>query len=142
MKANTTKNVLILQTRERLREVAGLPHRTIRLTMDNGTLVLKGQVQNHYQKHLATVALRSVPGLDSVQNLLCVRRQPQSSVTTACRLAQLSKQIGPRVSVELDCQTVHLYGQVNSWQERMEVEQAILAIPGIHSVENSLQVNA
>jgi osmotically-inducible protein OsmY len=45
-----------------------------------------------------------------------------------------------RIRVEVVDGTVSLYGNVRSWNEREEAEQAAWAAPGVFEVENYLTV--
>lgn len=131
--------LLLREAKKRLRATPLITHEYIRVSLNDRTLLLKGQVENRYQKRLAERALSDLGGL-KVNNNVHVNRSTRVPSETQARLSRLLSALEPAVHAKLDCQTVHLDGQVKSWQERMEVEKAVLAIPGISSVESSLIV--
>jgi hypothetical protein len=146
-----THQDLLKEAKALLRSAKYLPHKHIRVKFEGDTLVLKGQVENHFQKRLASKVLENLTNSKQnrrleteaipLRNQLCINHSARAVETKTLRLADLSQKFGPSVLLKQDCQSVHLDGHISSWQERMEVEQALLSIPGISSVENSLVIN-
>jgi osmotically-inducible protein OsmY len=122
-----------------------VPDDRVTLKIDNGWVTLKGDVEHDYQRRAAERAVRDVPGVKGVSNLIIVkpRVEPkdikQQIEATFKRQAALDAE---NVTVEVDNGTVTLRGTVRSWAERREAEKVASAAPGARSVRNLIAVKA
>ncbi len=121
-----------------------IPADQIRITVKNGWVTLEGTVEWQYQKNLAESAVMKLKGVMGVINNIEVKprvtpTQIKEKIEEALkRSAELDAR---RINVQVDGNTVKLYGSVRSWAEKDEAEQAAWSAPGITKVENYIVVH-
>lgn len=126
-----------------LRSNVLVPADKINVTVSKGWVKLEGDVDWQFEKEAAEKAIRNLPGVLGVTNLIKV--QPRAT-TTEIRskieeaLKRSAETDARRISVETEDGRVKLYGTVSSWSERAEAERAAWAAPGVHTVENHITV--
>jgi osmotically-inducible protein OsmY len=109
----------------------------------NAWVKLTGEVDWDYQRRAAFNAVRMLPGVRGVSNLITLKpRATSAEVKQKIESAfKRSAQIdADNVSVMVKGSTAFLNGWVHSWSERSEAEHAAWSAPGITSVENRLVV--
>jgi osmotically-inducible protein OsmY len=120
----------------------------VKVTVSHGEVTLRGQVDWEHQKHDAERAIRRLPGVRRVINLLTIR--PRDSLASP---AELKKEIedallrsaamdAERIVVEVRGDKVRLMGVVRSFAEKREAERVAWSAPGITEVENLITVNS
>jgi osmotically-inducible protein OsmY len=120
-----------------------VPINAIQVTVRNGWLTLEGEVE-YYQKEAAERAVRNLTGVKGVTNNVRVKaRAKPGEVKDKIEAAfKRSAEIDARrISVEAQDGRVILRGQVHSWSERDEAQQAAWSAPGVTAVENHLTVS-
>lgn len=120
-----------------------VPADKIKVTVSKGWLKLEGEVEWQFEKEAAENAVRYLPGMVGVSNLIKVK--PRVSPTEVkSRIEEAIKRHAEmearRVSVETQDGTVILRGTVRSWIEREEAERAAWAAPGVRMVEDQITV--
>jgi osmotically-inducible protein OsmY len=112
--------------------------------VEKGWLTLEGDVPWDYQRRAAERAVRNLPGLLGVSNLITIRPQVQPREIKT-RIEETFKREAAydasRVTVEVSGSEVTLRGMLRSWAERHEAEKAAWAAPGVTGVHNYIQVD-
>jgi osmotically-inducible protein OsmY len=120
-----------------------VPPDKVKVTVDNGWITLKGEVNYRYQKEAAENAIRNLSGVIGVSNLIEIKPSVSSSevkkkIEDALeRMAQVDAQ---RIQVETTNGKVVLKGTVRSWAEREEAEKAAWRAPGVSQVEDQIRI--
>ncbi len=122
-----------------------VPSDKVTVKVSKGWLTLEGELRWDYQRRAAERAVRDLPGVRGVSNLITIkpRVEPQNVKEkieqTFNRVATLDAN---RISVQVDGSQVTLRGTVHSWIERHEAEKAAWAAPGVTAVHNYITVSA
>lgn len=122
-----------------------VPVERIDVSVANGWVMLRGEVEWQYQKRAAERAVRRMTGVRGVTNLIKVRPQtPPSRKDLARRirdaLVRSAETDADLITVEVVGDTVMLTGAVRSGRERGEAERVAWSAPGVAEVENRLTV--
>jgi osmotically-inducible protein OsmY len=122
---------------------AFVPVDKLDITVSNGWVTMKGEVEWQYQKQDAERVVRRLTGVTGVTNLITVRpRVAPSELKQKIEQALLRsvETDAQRINVEVDGDAVILTGTVKSWAERQEAEREAWAAPGIASVDNRIAI--
>jgi osmotically-inducible protein OsmY len=121
-----------------------VPSDRITPEVENAWIRLVGEVDHNYERREAERSVRNLAGAKGVTNLVTIEPQtrPQDIKAeikrTFHRRAALDAN---QVSVEVSGDVVTLRGEVQSWVERREAEEAARAIPGVSDVRNLITTN-
>ncbi|MET7865767.1 BON domain-containing protein [Micromonospora taraxaci] len=119
-----------------------VPAERLDVTVANGWLMLRGEVEFGWQRRAAEGEVRRLDGVRGITNLIEVRPPaPPAELLRRDVQRALARTIGAeRVTVEVDGDTLVLAGVVRSWWERDQVERVAWSAPGVRVVHDQLLV--
>jgi osmotically-inducible protein OsmY len=120
-----------------------VPAGKVEVTVSNGVVTLKGELDWYYQKESAARAVRDLLGVVGVVNNIAVKPH--------LRIADVESKIEAALkrSAEIDARRIHvgatdgkvvLTGNVRSWAEREEARRAAWAAPGVRDVDDRMSI--
>lgn len=120
-----------------------VPAEQIDVTVANGWVVLRGGVDQGYQRHAAERDVGRLSGVRGVTNLVAVRpggwispQQRERDIRRA--LARVIEDNADRITLDIEADTVILGGTVRSWMEREEARRVAWSAPGVREVDDRL----
>ncbi len=127
-----------------LRWDAAIPAGKVEVTVSQGWVTLKGEVDHYFQKRDAEPAIERISGVRGVSNLLTVKPQlvPQdlkSQIQKA--LVRNAQTDASRITVELQGSEVILRGTVRSYAEKKAAEETACSASGVTEVHNRMIVS-
>jgi osmotically-inducible protein OsmY len=125
-----------------LKESYSVPDK-VKCVVSKGFVELVGEVDWHYQKTAAELAIRDIPGVRGITNNITVK--PRVSATDVKQkieeaLKRSAELDARRISVDTRDGTVILRGSVRAWIEKEEAEKAAWAAPGVKTVLNEITI--
>jgi osmotically-inducible protein OsmY len=113
----------------------------VRIMVEKGCITLSGEVDWHYQKVAAAVAVRFLLGVTGVANLILIKPSVklsavQSDIETA--LVRRAKSDASKIQVSVDGTKITLNGSVDNWAERDTVRDTAWGTPGVTNVIDKL----
>lgn len=120
-----------------------VPAEKIKVQVQHGWVTLSGEVDFHFEKLGADMAVRKLTGVLGVDNQITIRPTAVAGdvkrrIEDALRRHAAVEADGIRVIVEDG--KVTLEGRVRAWHERRVAEQAAWAARGVRSVDDHLQI--
>jgi osmotically-inducible protein OsmY len=121
-----------------------VPADKLKVIVEDGWISLTGEVRYYYQREEAERAVRNLPGVIGVTNLITVAATPAPAdvkrrITEALRRGvQFDAE---RITVDIEGHKAILRGTVRSYAEYKDAERAARNVPGITEVDNHLTVD-
>jgi osmotically-inducible protein OsmY len=113
--------------------------------VENGYITLTGEVNYDFQRRAAEKAVRYIPGVKGVINLITIKPKVEPSEIKEKieeALKRMARVDAGNIQVEVQGSEIVLRGTVRSWAERHEAEKAAWSAPGVTSVKNYITVRA
>ncbi len=126
-----------------LRWDAGIPAGKIDVTVSQGWVTLKGEVEYGFQKMDAERAVRHIAGIRGISNLIVVRPGVSPSdlkQNIEKELVRNAETDAQHITVEVDGRKVILRGTVHSYAEKKAAEEAAWSAPGVSEVDNRIVI--
>lgn len=121
-----------------------VPNERIVVTVSNGWVALEGNVELLREREDAEHIVLRMAGVRGVYNSIAVNPLENSTenvrVAIEEELKQRAKVEAERIQVIMRDGTVTLSGQVQSWEEECAVVKAAGCAPGVHKINNCLQI--
>src|SRR6266568_550544 len=127
-----------------LRWDAAIPADKVDVTVSQGWVTLKGEVDHYFQKRDAEPAIDRLSGVRGVSNLLTVKPQPvpqdlKSQIQKA--LVRNAQTDASGITVEVQGSEVILRGTVSSYAEKKAAEETACSASGVTEVHNRMIVS-
>lgn len=115
----------------------------IKVVVENGWLMLAGEVEWAYQREAAKNAVKFLNGVTGLSNAISIKPKirgsdVKSKIETALR--RIAKLQPDQIKVVADGSDIVLNGHVNTHSERWDAVSAAWSAPGVTSVKSNLQV--
>jgi osmotically-inducible protein OsmY len=117
--------------------------------VENGYITLAGEVNYDFQRRAAEKAVRYIPGVKGVINLITIKPKVEAEEIKKSVKQQIDEALkrmatvdAESIQVEVQGSEIVLRGSVRSWAERHEAEKAAWSAPGVTSVKNYITVRA
>ena len=123
---------------------AAIPDSKVDVTVSQGWVTLKGEVDHGFQKRDALRAICRLSGVKGITNLMMVKPQPapqdlKSQIEKA--LVRNAQTDASRITVEVQGSEVILRGTVSSYAEKKAAEGTACSASGITEVDNRILVS-
>ena len=128
---------------ERLSSNLSVPVDRLHISVTDGAVTLRGDVDWQYQREAALQDLRHLDCIRSLRSEVVIK--PPVEVADVGRrihdaLERLGLKPGDNIVVRISGSDVTLSGTVNSWHEKGMAEHVAWSIPGVSHVNNSISV--
>lgn len=127
-----------------LQRIPTLPRNGVKLMVENGWIILSGEVDWEYQRQAAAGGVRFLPGVVGVSDNIVVKPAVSlGSVKSRIEAALKRKAIadGQNIGVEVSGADVTLTGTVHNWLERELAAHSAWDTPGVRNVVDKLTVS-
>ena len=126
-----------------LRWNAAIPAGKLDVTVSQGWVTLRGEVEFGFEKRDAERVVQRLAGVKGVTNLITVRSHPLPSdlkQNIGKALVRNAETDAQRITVEVEGNKVILRGTVRSYAEKKAAEETAWSSPGVTDVENQIVV--
>ena len=119
--------------------------RNVKVTVSEGTIILRGQVDWQYERQAAEKLVAQLAGVKGVRNEL--RLDPKLAAedvgkVIARALHRNAEVERSRIHIAVEGSKVILSGTAHTWHEQHMAEQAAWSTTGVTEVENNIEIGA
>ena len=121
-----------------------VPHKDVKVKVENGWVTLSGTVQWNFQKHNAESDVRRIDGVKGVSNEITITSSVQASDVRSQIKAAFKRSAviaGEDITVVTEGNKVTLTGKMDSYYSRALVENAAWSAAGVSQVDDQITVN-
>jgi len=120
-----------------------IPDGQVTIMVDDGNIILQGEVECEYQRVQAKSAIENITAVRSVTNLITIKpaytpSEIQYEINAAFQRSAIAD--AKKITAEVQGTKIILLGIVRSFAEREDAENAAWSIPGVKSVESRLEI--
>ena len=129
--------------KDALRWNVSVPDERLSVSADHGLLTLTGEVAYQFQREAAYQAVRFLVGVKGVSNHITIVPSVRASELKGLiekALVRTAETDAQGIHVEANDGKVTLRGTVHSWAEYRAASRAAWAAPGVHDVDNEINV--
>jgi osmotically-inducible protein OsmY len=127
---NQDDGEIALSAETHINSCVQIPLGSTQITVRDGWITAEGEVEWWYQKNAVANAVKDLPGVKGVTNLVAIK-------SAFARIAVLDAE---KVHVERAGGKVVIRGTVRTYAERDEAERIAWAVSGVNVVENHLKI--
>lgn len=127
-----------------LKANVSVPASDIKVVVADGWVTLDGKVAHWHQRKAAEDAVQSLWGVKGINNAIEIRPQVNADDIwnkVHAAFVRHADVDADKVTVIVKDDTVTLTGEVHSWHERDDAENAAWATPGVRNVKNNLSLS-
>jgi osmotically-inducible protein OsmY len=120
-----------------------VPKNAVQVRVDEGHIVLSGEVDYQYQRNVAEECLHGLRGVRKVTNHITVRPHPTAPDLKERIEEALDRQAhleADKIQIFVQDGKVRLEGKVRAPYQREIVELAVWAAPGVEAVEDRIKI--
>jgi osmotically-inducible protein OsmY len=121
-----------------------VPDDRVMVRVDDGWIILEGEVDWEYHRKAAEFSVRYLTGVRGVTNLIGIKPHafaPDVRGGIQDALKRSAEVDSKRISVEASDGRVTLRGTVRSWAERRDAESAAWSAPGVTAVDDQIAIS-
>jgi osmotically-inducible protein OsmY len=141
---DTPDETVVRRAYERLAHNSNVPPDRIHISVSEGVVTLRGDVDWEFQRAAAAYDLQHLRCVRGVRNEVTIRPPVEAAVASEGvhrALSRLGFENDDKIDVQARGSEIRLCGQVTSWSERRLAEEAAWSLPGVSHVDNRLTVN-
>lgn len=143
-RSETADEIVAERAYGRLSSNKAVPTDRVHLSVEQGVVTLRGEVDWPYQRSAAEEDLMHLDCIRELRNEISVR-PPVATESVRERIEEALRRIGAissdSIHVEADGSRVTLSGSTNSWHEKMLAENAAWSVAGVSAVTNEISVD-
>lgn len=122
-----------------------IPQGAIKVVMEKEVVTLSGEVDSDSQRVRADEDLRSLFGVEDVENNITLKPVPTLNIQAiekeiAREFQRNAALRAHKIKINIEGQTVYLSGSVSSWFEYKGATSAAFSVPGMQEAQNDLVI--
>ncbi len=121
-----------------------IPDDKVKVKVDDGRIVLEGELQYNYQKEAAARVIKNLDGVKGVTNKIKIKSETHDEIEKMDIKSALRRNWSiddEDIEVKVSGNKVTLNGTVNSFYQRDEAERIARKAPGVWTVDNELVID-